>query len=228
MAAELGLQPIQVRRFLRERHPRGAVEAGQRWCLTAEMADQVRAHFRGRSRSPLSVDPVFEVVGRVPDGEAVDSSGVTELALERLERLATWSPWLPFAEARRAAPTTPGVYLAREHASGAIVYVGMAGERRGKGLSGRIGVYASGKALASGLGEAVFDRALADAGWLAARLADVNAGRPARATEWGRLAFDRADVHIRWAQTSDGPSAVALERLCLDVLSSTDLWNRAR
>jgi hypothetical protein len=38
----------------------------------------------------------------------------------------------------------------------------MAGERRGQGIRGRLNVYGSGKALASGLGEAVMDRALAD------------------------------------------------------------------
>jgi hypothetical protein len=60
----------------------------------------------------------------------------------------------------------PGVYMAREP-GGSIVYVGRAAERAGggkpKGLRGRLSVYVSGKGLASGLGEAVLDRALADA-----------------------------------------------------------------
>jgi len=84
-------------------------------------------------------------------------------ALIAVDELAEWSPWMPFSEARAAAPRQPGgVYLAREGLDGPIVYAGMAGERRGQGIRGRLNVYGSGKALASGLGEAVMDRALAD------------------------------------------------------------------
>jgi len=120
------------------------------------------------------------------------------------------------------------VYNAREGATGPIIYVGMAGERRGAGLRGRLRVYSSGKALASGLGEAVLDRALADPLWLEARLAEVQEGAPRRALDWGREAFARADLHVRWAQTSDRGSALALERACLDELAAHDLWNRRR
>lgn len=118
--------------------------------------------------------------------------------------------------------------MAREGTNGPIVYVGMAGERRGSGLRGRLTVYSSGKALASGLGEAVFDRALADPAWLRERLAKVDAGEAERAKEWGRHAFRRADLHLRWAVTADRPSAAALERSCLDVLADAALWNRLR
>jgi len=76
------------------------------------------------------------------------------------------------------------VYLAREGLYGPIVYVGMAGERRGQGIRGRLNVYGRGKALVSGLGEAVMDRALANVHWLRERLADVEHGRPARAKAW--------------------------------------------
>jgi len=141
---------------------------------------------------------------------------------------AQWSPWIPFAEALETAPRAPGVYNAREGATGPIIYVGMAGERRGTGLRGRLRVYLSGKALASGLGEAVLDRALADPRWLEARLAEVQEGAPRRALDWGREAFARADLHVRWAQTSDRGSALALERACLDELAAHDLWNRRR
>ena len=68
----------------------------------------------------------------------------------------------------------------------------MAGERRGQGIRGRLNVYGSGKALVSGLGEAVMDRALADVHWLTERLADVEQGRPLRAKAWGQAAFARA------------------------------------
>jgi hypothetical protein len=55
----------------------------------------------------------------------------------------------------------PGVYLARQGDHDDLVYVGMAGERRGQGIKGRLIVYSRGKAAVSGLGEAALDRALA-------------------------------------------------------------------
>lgn len=173
-------------------------------------------------------DPGLEAVGIVKDGQLVDGCRVTDLALQQLEQLAEWSEWVPSADALAQAPRQPGVYMAREGATGAVVYIGMAGERNGKGLRGRLAVYASGKALASGLGEAVFDRALTDAVWLRERLGEVDAGRPGRAKQWGRLAFQRADLQIRWAVTTDKTAAVALERTALDVLSGSALWNRLR
>src|SRR4051812_48519295 len=84
--------------------------------------------------------------------------------------LAAWSGWVPMTEAVAAAALTPGVYMAREGPAGPVVYVGMAGERRGKGIRGRLGVYNSGKGMVSGLGEAAMDRALADPACLRARL----------------------------------------------------------
>lgn len=118
--------------------------------------------------------------------------------------------------------------MAREGVDGAVVYVGMAGERRGRGVRGRLSVYSRGKAVVSGLGEAAMDRALADPAWLKARLADVEAGRPERAAAWGRLALERADLHLRWTVASDRAEALALESAVLIELSSTDLWNRRR
>lgn len=177
---------------------------------------------------PFDDDPVFEVVGFVVDGHLVDADGVTDLTIARLDGLSDWSPWLSFAEAAVEAPMVPGVYVARDGAAGPIVYVGKAGERKGKGLRGRLRVYASGKAVASGLGEAVFDRALADPVWLRARLAEVEAGEPQRTTTWGRLAFVRAGLHVRWATTPDGPAALALEQTCIAALSDVVLWNRRR
>jgi hypothetical protein len=142
---------------------------------------------------------------------------------------------VPFGEALASAPLVPGVYMAREGTTGPIVYVGMAGERAGrtgagapKGLRGRLGVYVSGKGLASGLGEAVMDRALADPVWLRVRLAEAEAGEPLRAKAWGRAAFERAQLHLRWTTTADRASAVVLERDVLAVLRDADLWNRRR
>lgn len=141
-----------------------------------------------------------------------------------------WSSWMPFADAVAAAPRTLGVYMAREGEHGAVIYIGMAGERKGsgtgKGIHGRLKVYASGKGLASGLGEAVFDRALADADWLSERLAELETTGPRRAKHWGVEAFVRADLHIRWTQTSDRASAAALEdRLVREAGGA--LWNKA-
>src|SRR4051812_15685578 len=100
---------------------------------------------------------------------------MTDDALARIEELADWSPWVAFGDALDLAPRLPGVYLAREGTVGPIVYVGMAGERAGsgkpQGIRGRLRVYASGKALTSGLGEAVADRAFADPAWVRERLA---------------------------------------------------------
>lgn len=144
-----------------------------------------------------------------------------------VDELAGWSPWAPFAEARMTAPRRPGVYLAREGLDGPIVYVGMAGERRGQGIRGRLNVYGSGKALVSGLDEAVMDRALADVRWLKERLADVEEGRPLRAKAGGQAALARANLHVCWSVTEDRRSALELERAVLLALDRGELWNRA-
>jgi len=150
-----------------------------------------------------------------------------------LKALASWSAWVPFAEACDSAPKEPGVYLAREGSSKVLVYVGMAGERSGgngrpKGLRGRLAVYRSGKALASGLGEAVFDRALADPKWLKARVAEVESGRPCRAKQWGQAAFERADLEVCWATVANRAEARELEMKVLRTLVESDIWNRSR
>jgi hypothetical protein len=158
---------------------------------------------------------------------------VSESSLESIADLADWSAWTPFLEAVVIAPREPGVYLA-SLVDGQVIYVGMAGPRdkRGKsapkGIQGRLTRYASGKAIASGLGEAVFDRALADADWLRERVSEVEAGVPRRAADWGRQAFLRADLRICWATTSDDPSARLLEKATTLALKEHGLlWNRA-
>jgi hypothetical protein len=145
-----------------------------------------------------------------------------------LDRLAQWSEWVPFDGAVKSAPRLPGVYLARAGSSGPLVYVGMAGERRGRGVRGRLEIYGRGRGAVSGLGEACLDRALADTEWLVERLAEVRDGSPHRAKEWARLAVQRADLHIRYAITGDAPAARALERAVLDRLAGASIWNRAR
>ncbi|MBB1152504.1 hypothetical protein [Amycolatopsis dendrobii] len=154
---------------------------------------------------------------------------MSKSTLEVLRALADWSPWVPFAAARETAPRLPGVYLAREGADGELVYVGMAGERSGAGIRGRLTRYASGKAIASGLGEAAFDRALADPAWLRMRLAEAEAGRPKRAAQWGKLALEHADLHLCWSVTADELAARALEQTIIGTLQAhSGLWNRRR
>jgi hypothetical protein len=72
------------------------------------------------------------------------------------DALADWSLWLPFVEAPAAASRLPGVYIAKDSAQ--LVYVGMAAERRGQGIRGRLTVYRRGRAAVSGLGEAAIVR----------------------------------------------------------------------
>jgi len=147
---------------------------------------------------------------------------------ELVAEFAAWSAWLPFDVAVAQAPRLPGVYLARRGAAGPLVYVGMAAERNGAGLRGRLRVYRTGKGAVSGFGEAAFDRALGDPEWLRARLAELEGGTPSRAKVWAASALQRTDAWICWATTSDGLSASELEDEVIAALEPYDLWNRAR
>jgi hypothetical protein len=159
------------------------------------------------------------------EGASVD---VAADLIALVEPMASWSPWMPFDAALRAATQNPGVYLARTGEAGPLVYVGMAGERRGRGVRGRLETYGRGKGAVSGLGEACLDRALADPEWVAERLDDLKGGTPMRAKGWARLAVERADLYLRWAPTSDPVAARALERGVLAALAGASIWNRAR
>jgi hypothetical protein len=109
-----------------------------------------------------------------------------------------------------------------------VVYVGMAAERRGQGIRGRLTVYRRGRAAVSGLGEAAMDRALADPDWVRARLEQVEAGARWRTRDWATAALERAELDLRWATTATGDAARRLERTVLAALADLDLWNRAR
>ncbi len=118
-------------------------------------------------------DTAERAVGRGAGGEVAERMRGSMPEVEDLAQLADWSGWTPFVAAVGIAPREPGVYLARQ--GNEVLYVAMAGLRdRGgkaapKGLRGRLAFYGSGKALASGLGEAVFARAIADPEWLRVR-----------------------------------------------------------
>ncbi|WP_406222875.1 hypothetical protein [Streptomyces decoyicus] len=143
----------------------------------------------------------------------------------KIQDMAQWTDWVPLISAD--PPPSPGVYLARQGGDGPVVYVGVgAGARKGGGLRGRLRRYTSGKALASGLGEGLFDRALADRDWLRERLAEVESGRPMRASEWGKAALTWADLHVCWALTESREEALTLESRVLAV-QDVDWWNRA-
>lgn len=144
------------------------------------------------------------------------------------EQIARWSLWVPLADAVLHATLAPGVYTVRTGVVGPVVYVGMAGERHGRGLRGRLQVYASGKAATSGMGEAAFNRALADLDWLQNRLAEVKAGQPRTAKQWARAAIEHWDLHVCWTTTAGRAEAFELERQILSALDWTSLWNVRR
>lgn len=177
-------------------------------------------------------DIELEPIGFVKQGVLVTQDGVTD-PLAQIEASASWSDWVPLDEALAVAPRLPGVYMAREMRHGQVIYVGMAGERRGsrdrpQGIRGRLSIYVRGKGMASGLGEAALDRALADPQFLQLRSDEVERGEPIRAKEWGREALAWAALSIRWATTADKASAVALERQVIGLLANSALWNRLR
>lgn len=144
-----------------------------------------------------------------------------------IANLASWSEWLHFApETVRTSPTTPGVYLFRQ--GEALVYIGRAGERGGRGLRGRLTIYVSGRAPHSGLGNLALERGLRDPAWLRDRLADVERGEHLTVQDWSRLAVQHAQLEFCWASVSEAVQSIQLERAVLDALSGIPLWNRLR
>lgn len=158
---------------------------------------------------------------------ACDAAWVSEDLPAAVAGLAQWSSWQPFtAQSVAQAPVSPGVYLFRRQAS--LVYVGQAGERRGRGLRGRLGVYVLGGSPHSGLGGLALERALNDAAWLGARVVELQGGQRRTVREWSALAVHDAGLHVCWSATSSPGEAVALERAVLDALRDQALWNRRR
>lgn len=253
LADELDLDPKVLRRWLRQTFPKHVPH--QAWDITAPMADAARRHFHGTQRArrgsvaltedrldviPGETQPVNHAapVALTANGEAMaelrqhqeDPGNAARRPLADEHPFnpdaLDWTPWLPLAEARRVAPRAPGVYMVRLGHDGPIVYVGMAGERRGNGIRGRLSIYTSGKGMVSGLGEHVMDRALADLDFLAERIAEVSSGRPRRATEWAKVALEWADLHVRCTIVVDRAAAMNLERQVLNAVGRDGLWNR--
>lgn len=152
-------------------------------------------------------------------------------AYDVVDALAAWSSWRPFDEAAGTAPRTPGVYLFRLPMTGEIVYVGMAGERKGgraaQGLRGRLSIYGRGRGAVSGFGEAALDRALGNEGWLEGQLASLRSNGPKRAKVWAQEAIAFLAPEVRWAECASKSEALLLESQIEDLLGIHGLWNRA-
>ncbi|AZH78959.1 hypothetical protein CSX12_11025 [Microbacterium sp. Y-01] len=148
-----------------------------------------------------------------------------EDAYAAVDALAEWSEWQPFAVAAPRAPLVPGAYQMRLR-EGTIVYIDMAGERRGQGIRGRLSMYRRGKGAVSGFGEAALDRALANASFIEDDLDSVCAGTPARASVRAQDAIRWLDVEIRWAECDTREAALTLETAALDLLMTHVIWNR--
>jgi hypothetical protein len=155
-----------------------------------------------------------------------EHAGLDDIAL--IDNLAEWSAWASFAEVGPLAPRLPGVYQFRVTGQLMPVYVGMAGERRGMGLRGRLSMYRRGKAATSGFGEAVLDRALADEAFVARQLDRLREEGPQRTSAWARDAVAWFSPDIRWAVTADSASALLLEAEVEKVLRPHGIWNRPR
>lgn len=148
-----------------------------------------------------------------------------EAAYAAVDGLAQWSEWQPFAVAAPSAPLVPGVYQMRLR-DGAVVYVGMAGERKGQGIRGRLSIYRRGRGAVSGFGEAALDRALANIAFIESHLDDVRAGKPSRASIWAQDAIRWLDVEVRWAVCDSRAVALKLERTVVNMLLTHEIWNR--
>jgi hypothetical protein len=145
-----------------------------------------------------------------------------------IDLIAPWTKWLPFSEGARMIDRLPGVYSMRS--GDRIVYVGMAGERPGSGkpsgMRGRLARYTSGKAAASGFGEAALDRALADVAFVRQQLTALEQGESRRATEWAKAAIGWHEVELRWTVCTDADAARALEDHIVRLLRPHGIWNR--
>lgn len=162
-------------------------------------------------------------------GERVRDVGVRD-AYAEVEDLASWSDWVPLADAAAGAPREPGVYLFREPATQRIVHAAVAGERSGTGvvpgLRGRLAGFRRPAGALGGFGEAALDRALADPAWVEDQLDRLRRDGPRRARDWAVDAVARLAPEVSWAVRSERADAVHLERRVLLVLAPCDLWVR--
>lgn len=217
----LGVTGLALRNRLRAERPSGAVQIPDkkngRWYLAAWYVEQLAAENGRRGVLQKSA----------PQGPASRSEAVNPQSPATDTGHRVWSEWVPFNLALQLAPLFPGVYVFRlaDEPEVGPVYIGMAGERKGKGIRGRLSIYASGRGATSGLGEHAMDRALADPAWLQARLDEALAGRPMRATMAARSAIDHARLEVRWQTVSTRVEALVLEAQLMAECPGR-LWNR--
>lgn len=189
-----------------------------------------------RSNWPAAYDWLISCAERFKQvfGPRIGQMGIsgtpgTATAFDAVGKLGPWSRWTPIEKSREVAPRQPGVYMARTGRDGPVIYVGMAGERSGRGtkrpqgINGRLSAYLSGQSLGGGLLGQSFDRALRDPTWLRERIADLETGKPARAKDWGKAALVPHNLHVRWKVCKDTASARDLERQCLNLLKDAGL-----
>ncbi|MBG6060106.1 hypothetical protein RCH16_003588 [Cryobacterium sp. MP_M5] len=149
-------------------------------------------------------------------------------AIATVEELADWSQWSPFADVAATAPTSPGLYMFSSQKR--TIYVGIAGPRDGNGareptgLRGRFDIYRGGRV--TGFGQAIFDAALSDHGFVSTRLAELDTGSALRSVDWVRKAYDHYDPQVRWATLDTKLEARTLEKSIVNLLKPYDLLNR--
>ncbi|WP_210416703.1 hypothetical protein [Glutamicibacter sp. ZJUTW] len=207
-AGTLGVDTKQLRSYLRQHRPKGAIQKppqpGGTWHVSATLLAQLQ--FAGA--------PGMDIVLKPVDDQVIDS----------LE----WSPWESFEATADSAPVAPGVYMFRRAGAGdhKPIYVGQAGERSGKGLRGRLKIYSSGKGATSGLGKYAFDEALADPQWLRELAAEADRGESRTVQQVARLAIDRLHLEGRWVTCIHRKAALLLEAALIRKYHAT-LWNVA-
>lgn len=229
-AAILGISAKTLRQRLRDKRPAGArqfpAQHGGNWFLKPSYVEQLAAQYGRRIQNIPTPSHGRPASTSLPADERPGPAAAFVHAVDN-PPLGTWSEWIPFSEALKEAPRFPGVYMFRIAAEPhrGPVYIGMAGERKGNGLRGRLAIYSSGKGAGSGLGEHAFDRALEDPKWLQARLDEALAGTPMRAKAAARSAIDHAGLEVRWQTVETRAEALQLEAQLINEYRH-QLWNR--
>lgn len=132
----------------------------------------------------------------------------------------TWSAWYRADDAFRYAPALPGIYMARYQ--GQLVYVGMAGPRNGKGLSGRLRAYAVGKAPDGGLPYHASKLALQDPRFCDMIATAARRGQPWDIRQIAVQAMGWLSVELRCAAA---PDPRAFEARVIAWVGLDRLWN---
>ncbi len=240
-AERLGMTGKALRSWLRAHRPDGAVQVPPQkngsWYLGEELVTALEAGNRvskqtpnARTATPPDAAPLQPSTRPPqPDQSVISEPNTTETVEAPAgsgDRALEWSAWVPFGDVMAVAPRSPGVYMMRLAADPerGPVYIGMAGERKGNGVRGRLAIYFSGQGAASGLGGHAFDRALADPVWVEERLREAREGRSERAKKAARSAIDHLGLEVRWTLVSSRAEALLLESQLIGQYRD-QLWN---